>query len=82
MIFEGTDFLRKALFKRDRPVISSFAKHVLSVREVWGSIPRPVELAQCFQQLVTAATFLRSCVAKPRRGAAPLATPFIAIPRV
>ena len=45
----------------NRPV-SSVAKRTLSVREVWGSIPRPVKLAQC--RLATVVTFVRSCVAQ------------------
>ena len=44
--------------------ISSVVKHLLSVREVWGLIPRPVESAQCRQRLTTAATFLRNCAAQ------------------
>ena len=42
--------------------VSSVVQHTLSVREVWGSIPRLVELAQCRQRLATVATFLWSCV--------------------
>ena len=43
---------------------SSVAKRTLSVREVWGSIPRLVKLAQRRQWLAITATFLRSCVAQ------------------
>ena len=44
--------------------VSSVVKRTLSVREDWGSIPVPVKSAQCRQQLATAATFVRSCVAQ------------------
>ena len=44
--------------------VSSVAKRTLSLREVRGSIPRPVKLTQCRQRLATAATFFRSCVAR------------------
>ena len=37
---------------------------LLSVREVWGSIPGPSNWTQCHHRLVTAVTFLRSCVAQ------------------
>ena len=37
------------------------------VQEVWGSIPKPVNWSHCRQQLATAATFLRSCVAQALR---------------
>ena len=47
-----------------RPAVSSVVKRTLSVREVWGSIPRPVKSTQCRQRLATVATFLRSCVAQ------------------
>ena len=46
------------------PAVSSVAKRMLSVREVWGSIPGPVKSTQCRQRLATVATFLRSCVAQ------------------
>ena len=46
------------------PAVSSVAKRTLSVREVWGSTPGPVESTQCRQRLATVATFLRSCVAQ------------------
>ena len=49
--------------KKNRPV-SSVAKCTLSVREAWGSTPRPVKSAQSRQRLATVATFLRSCVAQ------------------
>ena len=54
---------RRIDMQLNRPV-SSVAKRTLSVREVWGSIPRPVKSAQSRQRLATAATFLRSCVAQ------------------
>ena len=44
--------------------VFQLAKHTLSMREVWGSIPEPVQLTQRRQRLATAATFLRSCVAQ------------------
>ena len=47
-----------------KPAVSSVAKRTQSVREVWDSIPGPVKSAQCRQRLVSAATFLRSCVAQ------------------
>ena len=47
-----------------RPAVSSVAKRTLSVREVLGSIPRPVKSTQCRQRLAIVATFLRSCVAQ------------------
>ena len=34
------------------------------MREVWGSIPRPVKSAQCRQRFAIAAVTLRSCVAQ------------------
>ena len=54
------------------PAVSLVAKRMLSVPEVWGSIPGPVKLAQCRQRLATAAMFLRSCGAQAlRRGDGP-----------
>ena len=46
----------------DSFLVSSVLKLTLSEREVWGSIPGPVESAQCRQRLATVATFLWSCV--------------------
>ena len=54
---------RRIDMQLNRPV-SSVAKRTLSVREVRGSIPGPVKSTQCRQRLATAATFLRSCVAR------------------
>ena len=48
----------------NEPAVSSVAKHTLSVREVWGSIPGPVKSSQCRQRFATVATILRSCVAQ------------------
>ena len=44
--------------------ISSVAKPVLSVREVWGSIPGPIKLSESCQRLAIVATFVRSRVAQ------------------
>ena len=57
-----TLFVNRISF-RNRP-ISSVGTPKLSMREIWGSIRRPVESAQCRQRLATAATVLRSCVAQ------------------
>ena len=48
-------------------------KMSLSMRKVWGSIPRPVKSdTQCSQRLATTATFLRSCFAQAlNRGVGP-----------
>ena len=51
-------------FAIDRPLAQLLSAYTLSVQEVWGSNPGSVKLAQCRQQLATAATFLRSCVAQ------------------
>ena len=52
---------------------SSVVRLTLSVWEVWDSIPGPVKSALCRQRLVTAAMFLRSCVAQAlSRGNEPL----------
>ena len=59
-----TDSMRLATELAHRPVGSVVVKSMLSVREVWGSIPGPVQLAQRRQWLVTVATFLRSCIAQ------------------
>ena len=39
------------------------------VREVWGSIPRPIKWAQCHQRLAIAAAFVRRCVAPGAKAA-------------
>ena len=52
--------------------ISSVAKPILSVREVWGSIPGPIRSSQSRQRLAIVAKFVRSCVAQTlSRGVGP-----------
>ena len=53
----------RSILYANLPVSSVFKRRLL-VREVWGSIPGLVKLAQCRQPLATAATFLLSCVAQ------------------
>ena len=64
--------LNRRLNISGKPAVSSVAKRTLSVREVRGSIPGPVNSAQCRQRLATVATLLRSCVAQAlSRGGGP-----------
>ena len=63
-IFRNGSTKKIGLDRNEKPAVSSVVKCTLLVREVWGSIPRPIKSTQCRQRLATVATFLRSCVAQ------------------
>ena len=56
------------IFDSENRQVSSVAKRTLSVKEVWGSIPEPVNSTQCRQRLAIIATFLRRCVIQALNG--------------
>ena len=60
-------------FSTNQSVITQLLKMSLTMRKIWGSIPRPVESAShCSQRLAIAATCLQSFVAQAlNRGVGP-----------